>query len=287
MNEILLRVRQVRKELTTKEGIVADALLNEPSAVITRTITSYAQYISSSTATITRFCKRLGISGFSELRLSIAKTLSSDTSDACSNIDKMKLDYKSSSSEIVSSVITNAQSAISQLHRLSNVEKLEKAADIILSARHVMLCGLGTSALVARDMHRKLLRLGILSHFEEDMDVEKVQLAFLDSRDVLVVFSYSGIKQEVKSIVKLAKTNNIKVISITKLGDNPISQNSDIHIPVVPLEALAREGATVSRLQMLIIVDILFQLLINHRSGVFEKLIAAENNEGMAEQKET
>ena len=204
MNEILLRVRQIRKELTTKEGIVADALLNEPSAVITRTITSYAQYISSSTATITRFCKRLGISGFSELRLSIAKTLSSDTSDACSNIDKMKLDYKSSSSEIVSSVITNAQSAISQLHRLSNVEKLEKAADIILSARHVMLCGLGTSALVARDMHRKLLRLGILSHFEEDMDVEKVQLAFLDSRDVLVVFSYSGIKQEVKSIVKLA-----------------------------------------------------------------------------------
>ena len=193
MNEILLRVRQVRKELTTKEGIVADALLNEPSAVITRTITSYAQYISSSTATITRFCKRLGISGFSELRLSIAKTLSSDTSDACSNIDKMKLDYKSSSSEIVSSVITNAQSAISQLHRLSNVEKLEKAADIILSARHVMLCGLGTSALVARDMHRKLLRLGILSHFEEDMDVEKVQLAFLDSRDVLVVFSYSPI----------------------------------------------------------------------------------------------
>ena len=56
MNEILLRVRQIRKELTAKEGIVADALLNEPSAVITRTITSYAQYISSSTATITRFC---------------------------------------------------------------------------------------------------------------------------------------------------------------------------------------------------------------------------------------
>ena len=54
-----------------------------------------------------------------------------------------------------------------------------------------------------------------------------------------------------------------------------------------PLEALAREGATVSRLQMLIIVDILFQLLINHRSGVFEKLIAAESNEGMTEQKET
>ena len=85
-------------------------------------------------------------------------------------------------------------------------------------------------------------------------------------------------KAELKSIVKLVKNNNVKIIAITKLNENPISQSADIHIPVVPLEALAREGATVSRLQMLIVVDILFQLLINHRSGVFEKLMESNVN---------
>lgn len=278
MNEILLRIKQIRNEMTKKEGIVADALLNEPSAVITRTITAYGQYISSSTATITRFCRKLGISGYSELKISIAKSLSSDSSEIDSRAENLTLNDKSSSSEIVSSVIANAQSAITKLHRLSNVKKLEQASDTILLARHVMLCGIGTSALVARDMHRKLLRLGIMSHFEEDLDVQKVQLAFFDSRDVLIVFSYSGMKAELKSIVKLVKNNNVKIIAITKLNENPISQSADIHIPVVPLEALAREGATVSRLQMLIVVDILFQLLINHRSGVFEKLMESNVN---------
>ena len=151
MNEILLRIRQTRNEMTKKEGIVADALLNEPSAVITRTITAYGQYISSSTATITRFCRKLGISGYSELKISIAKSLSSDSSEVDSIAENLTLNDKSSSSEIVSSVIANAQSAITKLHRLSNVKKLEelflnlnsKAYDedkSFIKAGHILAC---------------------------------------------------------------------------------------------------------------------------------------------------
>ena len=85
-------------------------------------------------------------------------------------------------------------------------------------------------------------------------------------------------KEEVKNICKLAKRKGVPVISITKQGNNPITLLSDVALHVVPSEALVREGATVSRLQMLTIVDLIFQFLINKQPDVFDTLMETWNN---------
>lgn len=278
MNGILLRAFQMKDDMTKKERAVADALLSEPSALISRSITEYASHISSSTATITRFCKRLGISGFSELRLSVANCLNNERCEIGKIGKQVDLDSAKTTDDVINAVVTNAMSSIDQLHKLLAPELLERAAETIASSRNVLLTGIGASALVAIDLHQKLTRLGILSHYDSDIDLQKVQISSFDERDVVVAFSYSGMKEEVKGICKLAKAKKVKVIAITKLGANPISSLADIHIPVVPSEALVREGATVSRLQMLIVVDFLFQLLIRSESGVFETLMETWTN---------
>lgn len=278
MNEILLRVFQMKDEMPKKEKAVADALLRNPNALISRSITEYAQFITSSTATITRFCRRIGLSGFSELRLSIAKNLSNEKYEIGEIPESVDLSKLNSTSDIMEGVITNAISSINQLHEIITQESIERAAALITSCRHVMLCGVGASALVARDLHQKLVRLGILSHFEEDLDLEKVQLASFNANDVVIAFSYSGNKAEVKELVKLAKAKEANIISVTKLGNTPIAQMADINLTVAPTEALVREGATVSRLQMLIVVDMLFQVLISRGNGVLATLIETWNN---------
>ena len=174
--------------------------------------------------------------------------------------------------------MTNAISSINQLGKIISEKELDTVTSYILKARYILLSGIGASSLVALDLHQKLSRLGIFSIYESDVDLQKVNLSSFDSRDLVIAFSYSGMKEEVKNICKLAKRKGVPVISITKQGNNPITLLSDVALHVVPSEALVREGATVSRLQMLTIVDLIFQFLINKQPDVFDTLMETWNN---------
>lgn len=278
MGEVLDRVKEIKREMTKKECAIADSLLKEPEALITRSITEYALYISSSPATITRFCKRLGLSGFAELKICVANNLSSLNLDMDQKVGKINLEEADTHTDIIKAVLTNAISSINQLGKIISEKELDTVTSYILRARYILLSGIGASSLVALDLHQKLSRLGIFSIYESDVDLQKVNLSSFDSRDLVIAFSYSGMKEEVKNICKLAKRKGVPVISITKQGNNPITLLSDVALHVVPSEALVREGATVSRLQMLTIVDLIFQFLINKQPDVFDTLMETWNN---------
>lgn len=267
MNGILLSILNNKASFSLKELEVANAILKDPGKLLTCTIIEYAEFINTSPATITRFCKRMNLSGFQELKLLIAKAIHNDEL----YIGSIDRDINSTSIEttsgIISSVMTNAISSLDRLNRLLDVEILERVVSAIASSRHILICGVGASGVVAKDFHQKLVRIGILSHCDDDFDLAKVQVTSFDSLDLVIAFSYSGMKAEIKSIVSIAKEKGATVVAVTRAGNNPIANSADFHISVAPSEAIVREGATVSRLQMLIVVDIIYQMLIKNSTG--------------------
>lgn len=267
MNGILLSILNNKASFSSKELEVANAILKDPGKLLTCTIIEYAEFINTSPATITRFCKRMNLSGFQELKLLIAKAINNDDL-IIGSIDR---DINSTSIEttsgIIASVMTNAISSLDRLNRLLDVDTLESVASTIANSRHILICGVGASGVVAKDFHQKLVRIGILSHCDDDFDLAKVQVTSFNSRDLVIAFSYSGMKAEIKSIVSIAKEKGATVVAVTRAGSNPIANSADFHISVAPSEAIVREGATVSRLQMLIVVDIIYQMLIKNSTG--------------------
>lgn len=266
MNGTLLKIVQNREICSLKERKVADAILSDPSCVLTRTITEYAEYIGTSPSTITRFCHRMELSGYPELRLSIAKDNSSPNFTVGSISKQYDETVPDSTEKIIEEVVANAYSSIGQLNRLFSSSYLERAVSLISESRHIILCGVGASGIVAKDFHQKLCRIGISSHYDDDFDLIKVQVTSYDERDLAIAFSYSGAKPEIKGILKIAKRKNVNIIAVTKAGGNPIASLSDINLQVAPSEALVRNGATVSRLQMLLVVDVLYQMLLRNFS---------------------
>lgn len=266
MNGTLLKIVQNREICSLKERKVADAILSDPSCVLTRTITEYAEYIGTSPSTITRFCHRMELSGYPELRLSIAKDNSSPNFTVGSISKQYDETVPDSTEKIIEEVVANAYSSIGQLNRLFSPSYLERAVSLISESRHIILCGVGASGIVAKDFHQKLCRIGISSHYDDDFDLIKVQVTSYDERDLAIAFSYSGAKPEIKGILKIAKRKNVNIIAVTKAGGNPIASLSDINLQVAPSEALVRNGATVSRLQMLLVVDVLYQMLLRNFS---------------------
>lgn len=277
MNGTLLKIVQNRENCSLKERKVADAILSDPSGLLTRTITEYAEYIGTSPSTVTRFCHRMELSGYPELRLLIAKDNNSPNFNIGSLSTQDEEDVPETTEKIIEDVIANAYSSIGQLNRLFVISNLEKAVSIISQTRHIILCGVGASGIVAKDFHQKLCRIGISSHYDDDFDLVKVQVTSYDERDTVIAFSYSGAKAEIKSILKIAKKKNVNIITVTKAGVNPIASLADVNLQVAPSEALVRNGATVSRLQMLLVVDVLYQMLLRN-SPTFNTLMETWNN---------
>ena len=243
---------------TKSERALADHIVRDADSVVMKTITELAgESDSFSTASITRFCKKIGLSGYSELRLELAKEMATDNARR-----QIVADGENLVPGLVSTVVDASASAINGLKYVLSDDVIKKAVHEILSASSITLAGIGASALVAQDLRQKLLRLGIRSLFDADQDVVKVTLSSGRSKDLLIAISYSGTTRETLDAVNIAKENGMRVLAMTKKGDNPISEQADVTVPVSENEALLREGATLSRLQMLVAVDMIYRALI-------------------------
>lgn len=252
------RISVLNDTFTKSERALADHIVRDADSVVMKTITELAgESDSFSTASITRFCKKIGLSGYSELRLELAKEMAKDNARRQIVADGEKL-----VPGLVSTVVDASASAINDLKYVLSDDVIKKAVHEILSASSITLAGIGASALVAQDLRQKLLRLGIRSLFDADQDVVKVTLSSGRSKDLLIAISYSGTTRETLDAVNIAKENGMRVLAMTKKGDNPISEQADVTVPVSENEALLREGATLSRLQMLVAVDMIYRALI-------------------------
>ena len=251
------RISVLNDTFTKSERALADHIVRDADSVVMKTITELAgESDSFSTASITRFCKKIGLSGYSELRLELAKEMATDNARR-----QIVADGENLVPGLVSTVDASA-SAINDLKYVLSDDVIKKAVHEILSASSITLAGIGASALVAQDLRQKLLRLGIRSLFDADQDVVKVTLSSGRSKDLLIAISYSGTTRETLDAVNIAKENGMRVLAMTKKGDNPISEQADVTVPVSENEALLREGATLSRLQMLVAVDMIYRALI-------------------------
>ena len=78
MEHTLTRIRSMYTALGRGEKKIADWLLEHPSELISLSISEVASVCGCGDATVIRFAKRLGLSGYQELKINIARELGSN-----------------------------------------------------------------------------------------------------------------------------------------------------------------------------------------------------------------
>ena len=96
-----------------------------------------------------------------------------------------------------------------------------------MKAKKVEIYGVYRSAVVATDFYYQLLTLGIPAVFVSDVLTASVSASLLDADSLVVAVSASGKTKDVLDAVKIAKSKNVPVISLTNHKDSPLAQLSD------------------------------------------------------------
>lgn len=258
---IITRLEQILGDLSPSEKKVAQYILDNPKETIKLSVQEIAEASMSSSAAVVRLCKHIDVKGFTELKNMLFDSLSG--SDNLSkpyyvpDFDK-EADGKAIINKLVSSVCQNAQ----MLTAILSNKDVEKAAKLILSSKKILFIGIGASRLVALDFQQKLMRIGIVSSAPDDYDLMLLSSSGLGEDDVVVSISYSGETPIVKKATKTAKNNGAKVIAITRYGSTTLSHMADCLLNVPASESTYRQGATISRISQLMVVDVLYSTMI-------------------------
>ncbi|MGI3785555.1 MAG: MurR/RpiR family transcriptional regulator [Janthinobacterium lividum] len=256
---ILIRVRGALPSLRPAEQRVAEAVLADPAGVSERSITSLARLCRTSETTVLRFCRALGLAGYPELRIALARAAQGEENDRASGtaLDSPVVETDSLA-DMVAKIAYADQRSIVDTGAAVDVGALEAAVDAVVRARRVDVFGVGASALVGQELHGRLHRVGLASCFWADPHGALSSAAGLVAGDVAIGISHTGTTIDVIDALRVARTRGATTIAITNFDRAPIVGQSDIVLTTAARETTFRTGSMSSRVSQLVLVDCLF-----------------------------
>ncbi|WP_136024218.1 MULTISPECIES: MurR/RpiR family transcriptional regulator [Microbacterium] len=245
--------------LTPSLARIALVVRENPSVVIDNTINELAAECETSVASVVRFCRAIGFSGYAPLRMALAAELGKEAAQfSARGAYGSEISDDDTLQEAVSKVAALELLAIEETVARLDFAVLEAAVDVIDRADRILLYGLGASRFVAEDLTHKLLRVGRNAHMPADPH-EAVAVSVLPTAlTVAIGFSHSGSTLETVRFLETARTSGAATIAVTSAKDSPLARAADHPLFTEVRESTFRAGAMVSRIAQLTLVDCLF-----------------------------
>lgn len=253
---VLVKIYHIKNELTDSERIVADYIVNHTNEAPYMSVTSIADATYTSNASVVRFCKKIGYKGFKDFKTDLI--LSTINQDNKQDYDDQKLLNDNSISSAKESIIHNNIQVLQETIDLLSDEAIERTANAINHAKRMNVFGIGQSHLISLDMQMKFQRINRQCDVFVDSHTQLVAASLMNKGDVAIAISYSGKTEEVNNAIEVAKERGAFIAAITKYGDTPLSQLSDVNLFCSSKESGFRTSAQSSRMAQLSVVDILY-----------------------------
>lgn len=156
---------------------------------------------------VIRLCKKLGYSGFSQMKFDMAKAQDK----------KSTADYRQWMGSL---------DLISHTLKINSQETIQAVVDLIFEAEYVVFFGLGLSRLPAEDLAKKLRYLNKIVFVPDDRDNCLQYANNLKQGQAAFFFSCSGNTDIIVKLVHIVKTKNIPIISLTGISQNTLTNFS-------------------------------------------------------------
>ncbi|HHA7215499.1 TPA: MurR/RpiR family transcriptional regulator [Streptococcus pneumoniae] len=240
---------------------MADYILVRDSEIVHETSSEIVSKVKVGEGTLNRFCKKIGYSGFQELKLKMTK-------------DILELEsQKMSSDTFIDEIKNNYLSIVESTRKLIDGRQIELAIKLIREANQILMIGVGSSGNAAREFESSLLRIGIISKTVIDTHFQLMHTALLKDNDLIIAFSLSGFTKEVEETLLNAKRKNVKIISITNYSSRNIAKLSDCVLLTSKKESYLEGGSLMAKASQLFIIDVICTRLslINYEDTICKK----------------
>jgi DNA-binding MurR/RpiR family transcriptional regulator len=248
---VLAQVRTLLPSLQPSDARVAQLLLDEPDAVVYRSVSEVAEAAATSTATVVRCAQKLGFRGFHDLKLALAQERATfEAAESAEHAADPRLE------ELVQVTSAGAQT-LRDAPALVDPAAFDASVSALNEARRVLFVGVGTSAPLIQDAAYRFAVIGLRAEAASDVHVQHFQAGRLGPGDVCVAVSHTGSTRETLEAVRAATQAGAVTVAITSFARSPLSELVDYLIVAGTREVSFRLEAMASRLAHLALLDAL------------------------------
>lgn len=259
MESVKLKIRERYNQMSKSEKKISDYILSDSKNCLGMTAVDIAAQSGVSSATVIRYVQKLGFDGLEGFKLALAAAgVQENEEDMVDPIISKEDDLDTMCHKLDVLLAAALQDFFYQLDK----DALGRAIGKVRGARRIYLMGIGASMMPAYDLFHKLRRADFPANFYQDLNMMTEFFNYIDERDVVIAFSYSGQSQEILYACDIAKKQKSTVIAVTRKRDSALQDLADICLFVPDKEAVMRIGAFTSLHTSLMMGDLLYMGVI-------------------------
>ena len=263
----------VLEEIKNKEfkGInetIADFILKDPKVIINLSLADFAAACFVSEASVIRFTQKIGLKGFSDLKLTIAKELNSyNNIDQTIEVD-IPIQKEDDLQDIAKILYKLDKQALNKTYESLDYEALREAARMIAYSDIVYIYGRGESLILAEDLHYKMLRIG-KDTVLEGMNGFQAAKSFVPNSKlnrVAIIISHYLNSNQLRYVYDELMSANIPYILITANKDAfPYVKMAHVTLSIDCKESRFKMGGFEARSSFLYLIDVLYGMVFAYQ----------------------
>ncbi|MFI3252130.1 MAG: MurR/RpiR family transcriptional regulator [bacterium] len=202
------RIYSNKFKLNDTDNIIIDYVKENSKEIVNMSIHQLSKDLFLSPNTIMRFCKKIGYSGFAEMKFSLNKT-------------------QDESKTIVNKVLERLPSSVIRTIDIIDEEVLIHFVNKIVKANKILFVGVGDSSFQCELIGRSLKFVGINTEFYGHIHDMEYVASKLTPEDLVIFISGRGANERLLKIAKGLNKKGVPALAITKYGTNPLSELCD------------------------------------------------------------
>lgn len=210
---------------------VAEAILADPTAAGSCSITTLAAQADASPAAVSRLATRLGYRGFPALRSAIATENGRSAQSGWERDIGGAITPEDSPRDVLDILAGTAARALRDAAATIDVAQAERAADAVVHAERVHLFGEWGDSVAVREFYMRLLRIGVSVWFHETGPSTLLAVCnTLTDADVVLVLSRAGTAELPRLFVRRGSEAGATTIAVHGAPGSPLAREADIEV---------------------------------------------------------
>ncbi|MDB2106437.1 MULTISPECIES: MurR/RpiR family transcriptional regulator [Clostridium] len=237
------------EDLTNVEKSIADYFINNVSDddLSSRSV---SQRLFVSEASLSRFSKKLGFSGYRQFLFEYKGSKKTDK-----NLDIL-----------TKQVLNSYQKVLEKTYHLIDNGQMIRLANMLDEYERVYVYGIGSSSVVAREFKLRFMRLGLDVDYLAEAHSIRMNITRVNEKSLVIGISVSGRTQEVVEGLRDAKDKGAKTVMISA---NKVYEYRDYYDELVligGLKNLAVSDKISPQVPALIVIDVLYTHYLNYNN---------------------
>lgn len=205
-----------RHNFTSTECEIADFVMTHPDDVVDMRINDLADATYTSTATVARLCRKLGVDGYREFRVSLAREVEASRQQTLDVNPDLPFFEGSNTQQIMRSIGALTKQAVDSCMTTVSFSDIRKAARMIRGARHVALYAVGDSYVSTIGLTNLLIKIGIVTYSPIQNGDSVVATQILGPQDLAIIVTYSGgLLDKLSNELQILRSRGCKTILVT------------------------------------------------------------------------